>query len=150
METRSASALHPVHRWRRTGGADTISSVSDQIFEFSQRLNRFSAPLLPNTRKQLLEFTFRRIRFEKRVSRIARTQHTGFSSVPKGLLASSSELLLFHGLGASRPHLITYLPKVTNRSAPSHGAAASLQNSDLAVRRGLGKQDETPWHVHRP
>jgi hypothetical protein len=49
METRSASALHPVHRWRRTGGADTISSVSDQIFEFSQRLNRFSAPLLPNT-----------------------------------------------------------------------------------------------------
>jgi hypothetical protein len=49
METRSASALHPVHRWRRTRGADTISSVSDQIFEFSQRLNRFSAPLLPNT-----------------------------------------------------------------------------------------------------
>ena len=100
--------------------------------------------------KQLLEFTFRRIRFEKRVSRIARTQHIGFSSVPKGLLASSSELLLFHGLGASRPHLITYLPKVTNRSAPSHGAAASLQHSDLAVRRGLGKQDGTPWHVHRP
>jgi hypothetical protein len=48
-ETRSASALHPVHGWRRTGGADTISSVSDQIFEFSQCLNRFSAPLLPNT-----------------------------------------------------------------------------------------------------
>jgi bifunctional non-homologous end joining protein LigD len=53
METRSASALHPVHRWRRTRGADTISSVSDQIFEFSQRLNRFSAPLLPNTPIQL-------------------------------------------------------------------------------------------------
>jgi hypothetical protein len=49
METRSTSALHPVHRWRRTRGADTISSFSDQIFEFSQRLNRFSAPLLPNT-----------------------------------------------------------------------------------------------------
>jgi Tn3 transposase DDE domain len=30
-------------------GADTITSVSDQIFEFSQRLNRFAAPLLPNT-----------------------------------------------------------------------------------------------------
>ena len=28
---------------------DTMGSVSDQIFEFSQRLNRFSAPLLPNT-----------------------------------------------------------------------------------------------------
>jgi DNA invertase Pin-like site-specific DNA recombinase len=42
-------ALHPVDRWRRTRGADTISSVSDQIFEFSQRLSRFSAPLLPNT-----------------------------------------------------------------------------------------------------
>ena len=52
METRSASALHPVHRWRRAGGTDTISSVSDQIFEFSQRLNRFSAPLLPNTLAQ--------------------------------------------------------------------------------------------------
>jgi hypothetical protein len=45
----SASALHPVHCWHPTRGADTISSVSDQIFEFSQRLNRFSAPLLPNT-----------------------------------------------------------------------------------------------------
>src|ERR1700757_5452082 len=54
LETRSASALHPVHRWRRTGGADTISGVSDQIFEFSQCLNRFSAPLLPNTQVLLL------------------------------------------------------------------------------------------------
>ena len=54
METRSASALHPVHRWRRTRSADTISSVSVQIFEFSQRLNRFSAPLLPNTQVQRL------------------------------------------------------------------------------------------------
>ncbi len=54
----SASALHPVHCWHPTRGADTISSVSDQIFEFSQRLNRFSAPLLPNTLHHLLEDIF--------------------------------------------------------------------------------------------
>ena len=48
-------------------------------------------------------------------------------ATPTGLLASSSELLPFHGLGAAPPDLITYLPKATNRSASTHGAAASLQ-----------------------
>ncbi len=99
--------------------------------------------------KQLLELTSRRIRFEKRVNCIARTQHIGFCSVPKGLLASSSELLPFHGLGAAPPDLISYLPKATSRSASTHGAAAGLQNSDGAVRRGLRKQDGIPWHDHR-
>jgi hypothetical protein len=69
---------------------------------------------------------------------------SGFSSVPKGLPTSSSELLPFHGLGAVPPDLISYLPKATSRSASTHGAAVGLQNSDGAVRRGLRKQDGIP------
>ena len=38
-----------------------------------------------------------------------RTRHIGFGSVPKGLLASTSELLPFHGLGEAPPDLIAYL-----------------------------------------
>ena len=99
--------------------------------------------------KQLLEFTSRRIRFEKRISCIARTQHIGFCSVSKGLLASSSEPLPFHGLGAAPPDLISYLPKASSRSTSTHGAAAGIQDFDRAVRSGLRKQNGIPWHDHR-
>jgi hypothetical protein len=99
--------------------------------------------------KQLLDFTSRRIRFEKRISCIARTQHIGFCSVSKGLLVSSSEPLPFHGLGAAPPDLISYLPKASNRSTSTHGAAAGIQDFDRAVRSGLRKQNGIPWHDHR-
>jgi hypothetical protein len=62
----------------------------------------------------------------KRVSRIARTQHIGFGSVPKGLLASSSELLPLHGLGEAPPDSIAYLPKATTRSASPPGAFSGV------------------------
>jgi heavy metal translocating P-type ATPase len=62
---------------------------------------------------------------------------------------NSSELLLFHGLGAAPPDLISYLPKATSRSASTHGPAAGVQNADGAVRRGRQKEDGIPWHDHR-
>jgi hypothetical protein len=68
----------------------------------------------------------------KRVSRIARTQHIGFGSVPKGLLASSSELLPFHGLGEAPPDLIAYLPKATTQSASPPGALAGSRINSSA------------------